>query len=270
MIEERINGRRAMKAAPRQQPLITSLLTKVKKVWKKSAASVKSRYDGRISKPPLRLISCLNAVDPCNGREINAQKSEEAVGRDEAEVVSETAPSVATMVAMFEERKLTLNDGRVKVAKRPAEDQIVGTAAPVAAFLARDEANRRSCTSAVEAADSPGHRLDCRVVPNGGHKARQHFWGWLKHKFHCCKGMSTQIDTSVKVFMACCILMNLCIDAGEQVPPEVVEEAWRDYELRLAEDEAGMEQIDVDEVHGRRPELAATQPPHQARAPRQR
>ncbi|KAJ9527752.1 hypothetical protein QJQ45_000435 [Haematococcus lacustris] len=60
---------------------------------------------------------------------------------------------------------------------------------------------------------------------------------------------------SVKVFMACCILMNLRIDAGEQVPPEVVEEAWRDYELRLAEDEAGMEQIDVDEVHGRRPEL---------------
>ncbi|KAJ9520439.1 hypothetical protein QJQ45_000161 [Haematococcus lacustris] len=83
----------------------------------------------------------------------------------------------------------------------------------------------------------------------------EHFWGWLKHKFHCCKGMSTQIDTSVKVFMACCILMNLCIDAGEQVPPEVVEEAWRDYEFRLAEDEAAMEQIDVDEVHGRRPEL---------------
>ncbi|MGQ3192887.1 hypothetical protein [Neoaquamicrobium sediminum] len=31
-----------------------------------------------------------------------AKKSEEVVGRDEAEVVPETAPSVAAMVAMFE------------------------------------------------------------------------------------------------------------------------------------------------------------------------
>ncbi|MGQ3192885.1 hypothetical protein [Neoaquamicrobium sediminum] len=142
MIEERINGRRAMKAAPRQQPLITSRLTKVKKVWKKSAASVKSRYDGRISKAPLRFISCLNAVDPCDEREVKAKKSEEAVGRDEAEEVPETAPSMATMVAMFEERKLTLHDRRVKVAKRPVADPVVGTAAPAAASTARDEAKK--------------------------------------------------------------------------------------------------------------------------------
>ncbi|KAJ9531023.1 hypothetical protein QJQ45_000973 [Haematococcus lacustris] len=89
-----------------------------------------------------------------------------------------------------------------------------------------------------------------------GHAGRAHDASvFADSSLECCKGMSTQIHTSDKVFMACCILMNLCIDDGEQVPPVVVEEAWRDYELRLAEDEAGMEQVDVDEVHGRRPEL---------------
>ncbi|MGQ3192886.1 hypothetical protein [Neoaquamicrobium sediminum] len=51
---------------------------------------------------------------------------------------------MAAMVAMFEERKLKFNDRRVKVAKLPAADPVVGTAAPAAAAAARDEANRRS------------------------------------------------------------------------------------------------------------------------------
>ncbi|KAJ9527941.1 hypothetical protein QJQ45_005619 [Haematococcus lacustris] len=71
----------------------------------------------------------------------------------------------------------------------------------------------------------------------------EHFWGWLKHKFRCCKCMTTRVETAVKVFMACCILLNMCIDEGEAVPQEVAAEAWLHYEQRLADDEAAMERL---------------------------
>ncbi|KAJ9530977.1 hypothetical protein QJQ45_028878, partial [Haematococcus lacustris] len=84
----------------------------------------------------------------------------------------------------------------------------------------------------------------------------EHFWGWLKHKFRCCKCMTPRVGVAVKVFMACCILLNMCIDDGEEVPPEVVAEAWLLYEQRMAEDEAAMEGLgEVAAVRGRPAEL---------------